>query len=222
MIQAKNIVKKYPPKVTAVNDITYNFEKGSFYAIMGSSGSGKCTLLQILGTLDKQTSGNILIDDIDIKTAKANEISDIRISKIGFVFQSFNLHPFLTAVDNIMLPMFVNKKYKKSDYKTKAENLLELVSMTDRANHYPKQLSGGEQQRIAIARAIANEPEYILADEPTGNLDSKNEIAIFNLLKKLSDMGKTVIVVSHNEVVKEYADKILYMKDGSFEVRDDS
>ena len=220
-LEIKNLYKLYQTKnekIVAVDNATYKFESGCFYAIMGHSGSGKSTLLNILGTLDKQTSGEYLINGENISNYDDVILSAIRMRGIGFIFQNYSLDPNLKSFENVMLPMYINNAIKKENRKTRAIKLLEYVNMGDRINHYPKELSGGEQQRVAIARALANDPKVIIADEPTGNLDEKNEEIIFSILKKLSQMDKCVIVVSHNENILKYADKVLYMKNGKLGV----
>ncbi|MBP3254945.1 MAG: ABC transporter ATP-binding protein [Clostridia bacterium] len=208
------IYKKTSETIKALNNVDLKIEKGKFYAIMGHSGSGKSTLIQILGLLDSLTSGKLYIDGKETSNMKENDKTYIRMKKIGFVFQSFYLNPKLKAIENVMLPMYINKEIKGRERKQRAKDLLKSFNLSDRINHYPKELSGGEQQRVAIARALANNPEYILADEPTGNLDIDNEKIVLDLLKKLTREGKTVVVVSHNEIVKDYADEIYYMSNG--------
>ena len=220
-LEIKNLYKIYQTKtekIIAIDNATYKFESGCFYAIMGHSGSGKSTLLNILGTLDKQTSGEYLINGENISNYDDVVLSAIRMRGIGFIFQNYSLDPNLKSFENVMLPMYINNEIKKENRKTRAIKLLEYVNMGDRINHYPRELSGGEQQRVAIARALANNPKVIIADEPTGNLDETNEEIIFNILKKLSQMDKCVIVVSHNENILKYADKVLYMKNGKLGV----
>lgn len=208
-------------KIVAIDNANYKFENGRFYAIMGHSGSGKSTLLNILGTLDKQTSGEYLINGTDVSNFEEYELSAIRMKGIGFIFQNYLLDPNLKSFENVMLPMYINNDIKKENRKNRAIKLLEYVNLGDRVNHFPKELSGGEQQRVAIARALANDPKIIIADEPTGNLDEKNEEIIFSILKKLANSGKCVIVVSHNENVLKYADNVLYMKNGKLGVYDE-
>lgn len=197
-----------------LKDITYKFKMGNFYAIMGESGAGKSTLISILGLLENITSGKYLINEHDVANLPDKESSEIRMKHIGFVFQDFNLDENLKAYENVMIPMLINKTIDNKQKKEKAIVALDKVGLKERVNHLPKQLSGGEKQRVAIARALANDPEIILADEPTGNLDSKTEKRIFEILKKLSESGKCVIVVSHSDVVKDYADTVLELCDG--------
>lgn len=201
-------------EICILKNTSFEFKKGNFYAIVGHSGVGKSTLLNILGLLDEIDDGDYIIDGISVNKLNDQEKSKLRLRKFGFVFQSFYLNPRLKAFENVMIPMFINEDKKNSNYKEEAINLLNKFNLDDRINHYPKELSGGEQQRIALARALSNDPMIILADEPTGNLDSENEKMIFNELKKLTKKNKIVIVVSHNEIIKEYADIILTIKDG--------
>jgi len=217
-IQLKNVSKLYNKNVHALNDVSITIKQGEFIAVMGQSGSGKSTLLQITGLLDTATSGSILINEEDVSTFDKNKFSDIRMNTLGFVFQAFHLNSHLKVYENIIVPMLINNKFKnKSEMKARADELIEKVGLSHRREHYPSELSGGEQQRVAIARAMANDPDFILADEPTGNLDSKNELMVFEELKKLSDSGKGVFVVSHNDAVMDFADKIYIMKDGVLE-----
>ncbi len=216
-IKTIKICKKYikgNQTIAAVDNITQTFKSGNLYAIVGHSGSGKTTLLQCLGLLDKLTEGEILIENLNTSSMNENELAKIRREKIGFIFQMFYLIPNLTALENVMIPLFLNKSLSMKDIKNKAFNMLKKVGLEDRANHYPDELSGGEQQRVAIARALVNNPSIILADEPTGNLDEENEAIILNLLKKCSTEGKCVIVVSHSNTIYNFSDEILTMKKG--------
>lgn len=181
---------------------------------MGHSGSGKSTLIQILGLLDNLSSGELYINGKNTNKLTETEKAKIRMKEIGFVFQSFYLNPKLKAIENIMLPMYINEEISREDRKSRAKELMKSFGLSNRINHFPRELSGGEQQRVAIARALANNPNYILADEPTGNLDVKNEEIVYKMLKDLSNNGKAVLVVSHSEIIKKYADKVLYMTDG--------
>jgi len=180
---------------------------------MGPSGSGKTTLLNILGLLDKPTSGKVFFLGRDVSLLGDAEASKFRAKYIGFVFQQFNLIPWLTALENVEIALAIGK-YPRKLRKKRAYELLEMVGLSERAHHRPRELSGGEQQRVAIARALANNPHVILADEPTGNLDSKSGAQIISILKKLSKEGKTVIVVTHNPQIAEVADRILFLRDG--------
>ena len=203
--------------VKAVDGISIKIEKGDFVAIMGPSGSGKSTSMNLVGSLDLPTRGSIYLDDKDISHLDESQLAQIRGKKIGFIFQSFNLINNLTARENIMLPMLF-QGVDIDERELKAEELLKLVDLSDRADHYPNQLSGGQQQRVAIARALANNPEVILADEPTGNLDTKTGDNVMSFLKKLNGEGKTVIVVTHDpELAKNHTKKIYWMRDGRVE-----
>ena len=209
----ENVLKCYVSEsgqqVKALNLVTYKFEVGMFYAIMGESGSGKSTLINILGLMDKATKGSVFLDGVDTRKCSDDELCKLRNEKIGFVFQNFYLNNKLTALENVLLPMYINGNIDLN----KAKDLLKTFNVLDRESHYPYELSGGEQQRVSLARALVNNPKYILADEPTGNLDSKNEDEVFNYLKDISK-DKCVIVVSHNEKIKNYADKVVYLEKG--------
>ncbi len=214
-IELKGVSKIYNEKVKAMDNVSFKIEQGEFKVVMGQSGSGKSTFLQISGLLDLPTSGIVLINGKDVAQVTKNELPKIRMSNLGFVFQAFHLNPYMKAYENVMLPMLINKEFKsKAEIEKRAKELLKLVGLEERIEHYSSELSGGEQQRVAIARALANDPDFILADEPTGNLDSENEKAIFEVLKELTKRGKGVLVVSHNDLAKEYADTLYIMKDG--------
>ena len=219
-MKVENITKIYRTKtseIKALDNISYEFIPGKMYAIMGHSGSGKSTLISIIGLIETYTSGKITIDQKDISELKDDELSNLRMKHIGFVFQDFYLDEHLKAYENVMLPMLINKEIKKEERKEKACKLLIDLGLRDRINHFPKEMSGGEQQRVAIARSLANDPKIILADEPTGNLDEENEKLVFETLKDLSKKGKCVIVVTHSEEIKKYADKILTINKGKLE-----
>ena len=214
-IELKEISKIYNNSVVAVDNVSLTVNQGEFIAVMGQSGSGKSTLLQIAGLLDTCTSGQVIINGNDVSTLDKNAIADVRMENLGFVFQAFHLNAHLKLYENVMVPMLINDKFTSmNDMKEQAMQLIDSVGLTNRKEHYPFELSGGEQQRVAIARALANDPDFILADEPTGNLDSKNELMVFEELKKLCYLGKSVLVVSHNDAVIDFADKIYTMKDG--------
>lgn len=214
-IELKEISKIYNNSVVAVDNVSLTVNQGEFIAVMGQSGSGKSTLLQIAGLLDTCTSGQVIINDNDVSTLDKNAIADVSMENLGFVFQAFHLNAHLKLYENVMVPMLINDKFTSmNDMKEQAMQLIDSVGLTNRKEHYPFELSGGEQQRVAIARALANDPDFILADEPTGNLDSKNELMVFEELKKLCYLGKGVLVVSHNDAVIDFADKIYTMKDG--------
>lgn len=214
-IELKEISKIYNNSVVAVDNVSLTVNQGEFIAVMGQSGSGKSTLLQIAGLLDTCTSGQVIINGNDVSILDKNAIADVRMENLGFVFQAFHLNAHLKLYENVMVPMLINDKFTSmNDMKEQAMQLIDSVGLTNRKEHYPFELSGGEQQRVAIARALANDPDFILADEPTGNLDSKNELMVFEELKKLCYLGKGVLVVSHNDAVIDFADKIYTMKDG--------
>ena len=219
MLKLNNVTKKYfinnNDSVLALNNVNVTFKEGKFYGIIGHSGSGKSTLINILGLIDNFDEGNYHIDKLNVNDVSEADNTVIRMQEFGFVFQTFYLNTKLAALENVILPMIVNKNIKISDRKSNALKLLKMVGLEDRVSHKPTQLSGGEQQRVAIARAIANNPEIIIADEPTGNLDKKNELLIFELLKSLvKKQGKTVIVVTHNDIIKKYADVIYNVEFG--------
>lgn len=214
-IELKEISKIYNNSVVAVDNVSLTVNQGEFIAVMGQSGSGKSTLLQIAGLLDTCTSGQVIINGNDVSTLDKNALADVRMENLGFVFQAFHLNAHLKLYENVMVPMLINDKFTSmNDMKEQAMRLIDSVGLTNRKEHYPFKLSGGEQQRVAIARALANDPDFILADEPTGNLDSKNELMVFEELKKLCYLDKGVLVVSHNDAVIDFADKIYTMKDG--------
>ncbi len=216
IIELKNIKKEYQMKrrsLLVLDNISISFEKGKIYAIMGHSGSGKSTLVNIIGLLDQVTKGEYLLDGLDVSKMSENELALMRRDKIGFIFQDYFLDEYLNAYENVMYPMLINKNIPKAKMKDLAIKLLEKVNLNDRYDHFPKELSGGEKQRVAIARALANDPDVIIADEPTGNLDKTNEKKIFELLKKLSEEGKCIIIVSHSDIVKNYADKLYELDD---------
>ena len=220
-MKVENITKIYRTKtseIKALDNISYEFIPGKMYAIMGHSGSGKSTLISILGLIDTYTSGKISIENKDVSKLKENELADLRMKHIGFVFQDFYLDELLKGYENIILPMLINKEIKKENRKEKALKLLKELGLEERINHYPGEMSGGECQRVAIARSLANDPQIILADEPTGNLDEENEKLVFSILKDLSKQGKCVIVVTHSEEIKNYADEILTISKGKLEV----
>ena len=218
VLECQNIKKTYKKKnkrLIVLKDVNYKFLAGKVYAIIGKSGAGKTTLINILGLLKKADKGKIILDDEDVTKISENKLAFIRNTKLGFVFQSFYLDPLMTAEENIKLPMLINKNLSNEDIRKRVKSLLEEVEIEERNTHFPKELSGGEQQRVAIARALANNPEIILADEPTGSLDPENEQKILNILKSLSQKGKCVIIVTHSETVRKYADIILEIRENS-------
>lgn len=217
VLEIKDLIKDYyhkEKKIEVLKGLSYDFEKGKFYGIMGHSGSGKTTLFNIIGTIDKEYNGNILVNSKNISSLNDEDMASLRNLEIGFVFQDFFLDEGLTALENVMVPMIINANIPKEEREVIAKKLLKEVGMEDREKHFPKELSGGEKQRVAIARALSNNPNILLCDEPTGNLDEETENKIFALLKNLSKSGKCVIVVSHSNEVKSYADVMLYLKDG--------
>lgn len=215
MVKAQKIVKSYQKDgnapVEVLKDITFTIEAGEFISIRGSSGAGKSTLLNILGCLDKPTSGTYELDNVDVAPLSDNALSDLRNRKIGFVFQSFNLLARTTAQENVELPLM----YSDLDFpKDAALQALDAVGLIDRAHHFPNELSGGEQQRVAIARALINDPALILADEPTGNLDTKAGLEVMAILQNLHRNGRTIIMVTHDAEIAEHADRIVQVSDG--------
>lgn len=201
-------------KVRALSDVTLEIQKGDFLSIMGPSGSGKTTLLNILGCLDKPTQGQVFLDGENITKVPEKDLYKIRKNKVGFVFQTFNLMPWLNAVENVELPMECTEK-PKTERQKRARELLEMVGLSKRMEHRPHKLSAGEQQRVAIARALANNPAIVLADEPTGNLDAKTKHEIMKLLAKLNaEQGTTIIVVTHDSRVGSRAHRMLFLNDG--------
>jgi putative ABC transport system ATP-binding protein len=200
-------------KVQALKKVDLEINKNEFLAIMGPSGSGKSTLLHMIGCLDRPSYGKIFLNGVDISKLNDSQLARLRGKEIGFVFQIFNLYPTLTALENVELPMMIVEKNKK-ERKERALELLKMVGMGDRANHLPSQLSGGERQRIAIARALSNDPQIILADEPTGNLDSKSGTEIMKIFVKLNESGKTVVVITHDETIASHAKEIVKIRDG--------
>jgi len=217
LLQFQNVNKIYKMdsvKVHAIADFSIKIDKKELIAIIGPSGSGKSTLLNLIGFLDKPTSGKVLFEGKDVSNLNEFMLAKIRRDKIGFVFQTFNLYPTLNALENVELPMVLKEVDKKTRYK-KALELLEIVGLEHRTNSLPSQLSGGERQRVAIARALANNPQIILADEPTGNLDTKSGEEIINLLVKLNkELGTTVIIVTHDSGIASIADRIIFIRDG--------
>lgn len=216
-IHLNKINKKYIINGKAIHvlkDLSAEFESGTFNLIMGHSGSGKSTLINILGLIDTFYDGAYKLFDKDVNNLDNDTLSFFRMSNIGFIFQEFFLDENLKSYENVVLPMIVNKNIPNKERYQLAVDLLKKFDLKDRINHFPKELSGGEKQRVAIARSLANNPEIILADEPTGDLDEVNEKKVFSILKTLSDNGKCVIVVSHSNEAKKYADKIYILKDG--------
>jgi len=217
ILEARDVEKTYSMGkvlVSALRRVTLEVEKGEFVAVFGPSGSGKSTLLHVLGGLDRPDKGNVFIDGINLSTLNDSKLAEVRLLKIGFVFQFFNLLPRLTAVRNVELPLTLADIPEKESVQ-KAADMLELVGLKDRMNHRPTELSGGEQQRVAIARALINDPKIVLADEPTGNLDTTTGFEIVRLMKRLNEeKEQTFVVVTHDQGVAETANRIVYIKDG--------
>lgn len=201
-------------EVVALHDVSIGVEEGTFLGVMGHSGSGKSTFLSILGGLCHPTSGQLCVDDIDIYALGGDKLADFRREYLGFVFQSFNLIPYLTALENVMLPLAV-KRLPVKEKRRLADQVLERVGLSQRAGHLPSQLSGGEQERVAIARALVNAPPLILADEPTGSLDTSTSQEIMGLFKELNNHGQTIIMVTHNDENRPYFDRTIALRDGS-------
>jgi putative ABC transport system ATP-binding protein len=215
-VRLEDIRKTYKmgtSEVHALDGVSADFEKGSFWAIMGPSGSGKSTMLNLLGCLDRPTSGKYYLDGKDVSSMDDDELSDIRLKYLGFIFQSFNLIPQLSVEENIALPLYY-LGWGQQRRMERARELGELVGLEARMGHKPSELSGGQQQRVAISRALSNDPVFLLADEPTGNLDTANSIEIIQLLKKLNEEGKTIIMVTHEPEIAQYATRRLFMRDG--------
>ena len=201
-------------KVEALRGVNLKIAEKEFVSIMGASGSGKSTLLNLIGALDKPTKGNVYLGGEDVSKLSGNRLARLRGETIGFIFQFFNLYPTLTARENVELPMIIHEVAKEAREK-KAAKLLDKVGIGGRAEHYPSQLSGGERQRVAIARALANDPSMILADEPTGNLDSKTGMEIMHLFTQMNKEGKTIVMVTHEKHVAVHADRLVQVKDGT-------
>jgi len=218
VIELKDVWKTYKmgeTEVSAMRGVSIKIHDGEFVAIMGPSGSGKSTTMNMVGCLDAPTKGHLFLDGLDVSNMSESTLAQIRGKKIGFIFQQFNLISAFNAAENVMLPMMFQDMPKEEQIE-RTDALLEMVGMIKRKNHKPSELSGGEQQRIAIARSLANDPQMILADEPTGNLDSKNGSEIMNFIKKLNEVdGKTIVMVTHDKALAEkYAKRIIYIRDG--------
>lgn len=219
VIEIQNITRDFhlgQEIVHVLKGIDLTIEKGEYVAIMGPSGSGKSTLMNLLGCLDTPTSGTYILNGKDVSQMSDDELADIRNKEIGFVFQTFNLLPRTTALDNVALPM-IYAGATKTERKKRAEEVLKNVGLADRMDHKPNQLSGGQRQRVAVGRALVNQPSIILADEPTGNLDSKTSLEIMNLFDEIHQAGNTVILVTHEEEVANHARRIIRLKDGNIE-----
>ncbi len=220
IVETINLTKTYMSggrPLEVLKGVNLKVERGEFMAIMGPSGSGKSTLLNMIGALDRPTSGDVLINGTNISKLNDNQVADLRNREIGFIFQFFNLIPRMDAQSNVELPMAIAGKSRNDRHK-RAKELLQLVGLADRADHKPSQLSGGEQQRVAIARALANEPNILLADELTGNLDSRTGAEIMHLLRRLNEEeGKTFILITHDPTVGQQTDRLISFKDGVIE-----
>ena len=217
LIEIQHLIKTYATGDTsfnALNDVSLSVDTGEFVAIMGASGSGKSTCMNILGCLDKPTSGSYFLDGIDVSKMSMNELSTIINRKLGFVFQGFNLIPRTSAIENVEMPM-IYKGIAPEERIKRAKEALKIVGLEYRENHLPNQMSGGQQQRVAIARAIVNDAPIILADEPTGNLDTKTSIEVMEFFVKLNDSGKTIILVTHEPDIAQYCKRIVRFKDGN-------
>jgi len=219
VISTKEIKKEYvmgAETIRALQSISIEINRGEYVAFMGPSGSGKSTLMNIIGCLDTPTAGQYILNDHDVSDLTENELAEIRNKEIGFVFQTFNLLPRASALENVSLPL-VYAGYGKEEREEKALETLDGVGLAERAYHKPNELSGGQRQRVAIARALVNNPSIILADEPTGNLDSKTSYSIMDLFADLHDKGNTIIMVTHEEDIAEYAHRIIRLRDGLIE-----
>lgn len=212
----KKVYKMGLEKVYALRDITTTINKNEYVALMGPSGSGKSTLMNIIGCLDTPSSGKYVLENENVSLLSGDELAHIRNKKIGFVFQTFNLLPRMTSLDNVALPL-IYAGYNKTKRLEMAEEALSIVGLKDRMLHNPNELSGGQRQRVAIARAIVNNPAIILADEPTGNLDTKTSIEIMNIFKSIHDAGNTVILVTHEPDIAEHAHRVIRLRDGLIE-----
>jgi len=217
LIKLENVVKSYIDEeltTPALRGVSFGIEEGEFVAITGSSGSGKSTLMHIIGFLDKPTRGQYFFDGKDASQFDDDKLAEIRNQKVGFVFQSYNLLPRTSVLDNVLLPTIYTAHLNKKDTTERAKKILARVGLSHRINHHPNQLSGGEQQRVAIVRALINQPRLILADEPTGNLDSKSGQEVMEILQDLNEEGHTIIMVTHEKYVAECARRIIDLKDG--------
>jgi putative ABC transport system ATP-binding protein len=218
VVKLEDIHKTYSNgeiEVRAVRGVSIDIQPGEFVALMGASGSGKSTLMNLLGCLDRPTSGRYLLDGIDVSALDRNERADIRNQKLGFVFQGFNLLARTTALENVELPMlYAKQRVPAREMHERALDALEIVGLAKRADHYPSQLSGGQQQRVAIARALVNRPQVLLADEPTGNLDSKTSVEVMGVFQKLNEQGITILMVTHELDIAHYCKRNLILRDG--------
>ncbi|ACB76921.1 ABC transporter ATP-binding protein [Opitutus terrae] len=218
VVQLQDIHRVYNSgevQVHAVRGVSLELHRGEFLAIMGASGSGKSTLMNTLGCLDRPSSGTYRLDGVDVSQLDRNELADLRNEKLGFIFQGFNLLARTTALENVELPMLYGRRHHSSrELRERAMSALSVVGLADRADHFPSQLSGGQQQRVAIARALVNEPQVLLADEPTGNLDSKTSVEVMGVFQKLNDDGITIVMVTHELDIAQYCRRNVIMRDG--------
>ena len=217
LISVKDISKIYKMgevEVRALNNVSTVINKGDFVAVMGASGSGKSTFMNIIGCLDKVTSGDYFLDGENVNTLNSNQLAELRNKKIGFVFQSFNILPRTSAIENVELPLLYNSSFTNKERRNEAYEALRSVGLEEKINSLPNQLSGGQQQRIAIARALVNEPIVVLADEPTGNLDSRTSYEIMEIFQKLNEGGSTIVMVTHEPDISQFALSSLIFKDG--------
>jgi putative ABC transport system ATP-binding protein len=215
LLDVHKIYRTGEMEVPAVRGVSLEIKRGEFVALMGASGSGKSTLMNILGCLDRPTSGQYLLDHADVSGLNRDELADIRNRKLGFVFQNFNLLPRTSARENAELPLIYSaKRLSHTQLREKADRVLAAVGLAGREDHYPSQLSGGQQQRVAVARALINEPEMLLADEPTGNLDSRTSVEIMAIFQQLNESGITIIMVTHEKDIAAYAQRNVVMRDG--------
>jgi putative ABC transport system ATP-binding protein len=218
VVRLENVHKTYHTgevEVQAVRGVSLEIRRGEFVAFMGSSGSGKSTLMNMLGCLDRPSEGRYLLDGLDVSGLHRDRLADIRNRKLGFVFQSFNLLPRTSALENVELPLLYGEhRLTNTQLREKAGKVLAAVGLTGREDHHPSQLSGGQQQRVAIARALINDPEVVLADEPTGNLDSRTSVEIMDIFQKLNDRGITIVMVTHESDIAAYAKRNIVMRDG--------
>src|SRR6266480_756819 len=223
MIRLKDVSRLYPAKaeasggvIRALDDFTFSVDPGEWVAIMGPSGSGKSTLVNLIGCLDRPTSGEIWLDDVNVANMSANELNRVRAEKVGFIFQQFHLIPYLSAMENVMLAQYFHSMTDEQE----ALEALARVGLKDRAEHVPAQLSGGEQQRVCIARALINDPAIVLADEPTGNLDAQNEEIVLRLLREFHEQGRTIVMVTHDPTVARLADRRIELHHGKISAQE--
>ncbi len=220
IVRVENLVKNYYMGSVTVNvlrGLNLRFDEGDFVALMGPSGSGKSTLLNVLGCLDRPTSGRYHLGDVDVSAMSDDQLSEVRSTYLGFIFQSYNLLPQYTVVENIELPLLYQGIKLNADTKARCVALAEMVGLAERLDHRPLQLSGGQQQRVAIARSLVNDPHVVLGDEPTGNLDSKTSVEIMQMLRQLNRAGKTIIMVTHENDIAEWARRVVRLRDGRVE-----